>query len=122
MLVRLQATMSDDVGPLRTEDGLTRALATIDELDAELGERPFGDGGAFDMQRLDWFDLRNMLHGRARGHAGRARCAPKAAAPISARTSPGMMPQWRVNQVIRLRGEQPRHRAGARLAASRAAQ
>ena len=61
MLQRLQATMSDDVGPLRTEAKLQRALGTIDELTATLGERPFGDAGAFDMQRLDWFDLRNML-------------------------------------------------------------
>ena len=26
-----------------------------------LGERPVGDGGAFDLRRLDWLDLRNML-------------------------------------------------------------
>ena len=33
MLQRLQATMSDDVGPLRTRDKLERALGTIGELD-----------------------------------------------------------------------------------------
>src|SRR5712672_593272 len=42
MLQRLQATMSDDVGPLRTQAKLQRALGTIDELSKTLGERPFG--------------------------------------------------------------------------------
>jgi succinate dehydrogenase/fumarate reductase flavoprotein subunit len=45
---------------LRTENGLVRALAAIDEMARDVGERPLGDGGAFDMVRLDWFDLRSM--------------------------------------------------------------
>src|SRR4029077_5939218 len=45
MIQRLQATMSDDVGPLRTKDKLARALTTIDELETSLGDRPFGAGG-----------------------------------------------------------------------------
>jgi succinate dehydrogenase/fumarate reductase flavoprotein subunit len=61
MLQRMQAIMADDVGPLRTGPGLSRALAHIGELDRALGEHPFGGGGTFDLQRLDWFDLRNML-------------------------------------------------------------
>jgi succinate dehydrogenase/fumarate reductase flavoprotein subunit len=61
MLLRLQSIMSDDVGPLRTNDVLVRALAAIDGMTRDIGERPLGDGGAFDMVRLDWFDLRNML-------------------------------------------------------------
>ena len=40
------------------------------------------------MQRLDWFDLRNMLQVARAVDAGGARCAPKAAARISARTFP----------------------------------
>src|SRR6185369_3033791 len=47
MLQRLQATMSDDVGPLRTAAKLTRARGTIDELMKMLGDRPFGDAGSF---------------------------------------------------------------------------
>src|SRR5438046_947862 len=43
MLQRLQATMSDDVGPLRTADKLQRALGTIGELTKALGDRPFGE-------------------------------------------------------------------------------
>ena len=39
MIEQLQATMADDVGPFRDAARLTRALSTIDELDAPLGER-----------------------------------------------------------------------------------
>ena len=101
MLVRLQATMSDDVGPLRTGDKLKRALSTIGELDAALGDRPFGNGGAFDMQRLDWFDLRNMLTvARAVTEAAALRTESRGA--HQREDFPEMLPQWRVNQVIRL--------------------
>jgi succinate dehydrogenase / fumarate reductase, flavoprotein subunit len=101
MLVRLQATMSDDVGPLRTADKLKRALATIGELDSELGDRPFGNGGAFDMQRLDWFDLRNMLT-VARTVAQAASLRTESRGAHQREDFPGMLPQWRVNQQIRL--------------------
>jgi succinate dehydrogenase/fumarate reductase flavoprotein subunit len=103
MLVRLQATMSDDVGPLRTGDKLRRALDTIDELTTALGDRPFGDAGAFDMQRLDWFDLRNMLTvARAVTQAAALRTESRGA--HQREDYPEMLPQWRVNQAIRLRG------------------
>jgi succinate dehydrogenase / fumarate reductase flavoprotein subunit len=103
MLQRLQAVMSDDVGPLRTRDGLTRALAAIDTMKHAIGQRPFGDGGAFDMVRLDWFDLRNMLlvaHTVAR--AALARTESRGA--HQREDHPGMLPEWRVNQVARLSG------------------
>ena len=61
MIQQLQATMADDVGPFRDAARLTRALSTIDGLTRTLGARPAGTRGAFDMQRLDWLDLRNML-------------------------------------------------------------
>jgi succinate dehydrogenase / fumarate reductase flavoprotein subunit len=103
MIQRLQATMSDDVGPLRTRDRLARALGTIDELSGALGEVAFGDARKFDMQRLDWFDLRNMLLV--------ARCVTQAALNRTESRGahqredfPEMLPQWRVNQAIRLRG------------------
>jgi succinate dehydrogenase/fumarate reductase flavoprotein subunit len=102
MIQRLQTTMSDNVGPLRTDASLNRALATIDELTRHLGDRPFGDAGKFDMQRLDWFDARNML--------AVARCVTQAAllrtesrGAHQREDSPEMLPQWRVNQTIRLR-------------------
>jgi succinate dehydrogenase/fumarate reductase flavoprotein subunit len=103
MLTRLQARMSDDVGPLRTADGLKRALADIDELHAALGDRPFGDAGPFDMQRLDWFDLRNMLTvARAVTQAASLRTESRGA--HQREDFPEMLPQWRINQAIRLRG------------------
>ncbi len=62
MISRLQTTMSDNVGPIRTGARLSRALDDIGALQAELGELPPGPGAtAFDSQRLEWFDLRNML-------------------------------------------------------------
>ena len=103
MLQRLQAVMSDDVGPLRTKDGLIRALAAIDRMTHDIGERPFGDGGAFDMVRLDWFDLRNMLLvAHTVAMAALARTESRGA--HQREDHPGMLPQWRVNQVVRLSG------------------
>src|SRR5262249_18299851 len=61
MILRLQSIMADDVGPFRTAEKLERAVVRIDDLIAELSERPFGDGQRLDMRRIDWFDLRNML-------------------------------------------------------------
>jgi succinate dehydrogenase/fumarate reductase flavoprotein subunit len=102
LLQRLQAIMADDVGPLRTGAGLARALALIDELDHALGDRPFGGNGAFDLQRLEWFDLRNMLLvARAVTEAALLRTESRGA--HQREDFPGMLPQWRVNQVVRLR-------------------
>jgi succinate dehydrogenase/fumarate reductase flavoprotein subunit len=103
MLLRLQAVMSDDVGPLRTKDGLIRALAAIDGMTRDIGEGPLGDGGAFDMVRLDWFDLRNMLlvaHTVAK--AALARTESRGA--HQREDCPGMLDEWRVNQVVRMSG------------------
>jgi len=103
MLMRLQATMSDDVGPLRTGAKLDRALEVIDELSAALGTRPFGNGGAFDLQRLDWFDLRNMLT-VARMVTKAARLRTESRGAHQREDFPEMLPQWRVNQTIRVNG------------------
>ena len=48
-------------GRCATRPGSNLPSRTIAELTAELGERPAGDAKAFDMRRLEWFDLRNML-------------------------------------------------------------
>jgi succinate dehydrogenase flavoprotein subunit len=104
MLVRLQATMSDDVGPLRTEAKLKRALATIGELSSQLGRRPFGSGGAFDLPRLDWFDLRNMLT-VARSVTQAALNRTESRGAHQREDFPEMQPQWQVNQMIRLGSE-----------------
>jgi succinate dehydrogenase flavoprotein subunit len=105
MVHALQTTMSDDVGPLRTEAGLSRALATIDELTRALGDRPAGDGGPFDLARLDWLDLRNMLL-VARTVATAALARTESRGAHQREDCPDMLDHWRVNQVVRLRGNE----------------
>jgi succinate dehydrogenase/fumarate reductase flavoprotein subunit len=103
MVQTLQQVMADDVGPLRTREKLERALTRIGELGLALGDRPFGDNGAFDMQRLDWFDLRNMLTvARSVTQAALARTESRGA--HQREDFPEMLPQWRVNQIVRLAG------------------
>jgi succinate dehydrogenase / fumarate reductase, flavoprotein subunit len=102
MIERLQAVMAEGVGPFRTAAKLERALAGIGDLTAELGERPFGDGRRFDMRRIDWFDLRNMLVvARVVALAALRRCESRGA--HQREDFPGMLPEWRVNQVARWR-------------------
>ena len=75
----------------------------IDDLTAALGSRPIGDGGAFDMRALDWFDLRNMLTvARVVTQAALARTESRGA--HQREDFPGMLPEWHVNQVARLAG------------------
>ena len=84
MVQTLQATMQDDVGALRSEAKLKRALGHIDRMKKDLGDVPPGDGNGFDMRRIDWFDLRNMLlvarvvaRGRTRAHRDPRRAAAR---------------------------------------------
>ena len=100
MIEKLQQLMADDVGPFRTEAGLRRALAGIDDLAQALGEHPRG-GRAFDLQRLEWFDLRNMLMvARAVALAALSRTESRGA--HQREDHPGMLPQWQLNQQLRL--------------------
>jgi succinate dehydrogenase/fumarate reductase flavoprotein subunit len=106
MIQTLQATMADDVGPFRTQAKLTRALATIDDLAAALGERPAGDGQPFDMRRIDWLDLRNaLLVARIVTEAALKR--PESRGAHQREDFPGMEPEWQVNQTARLSGGRP---------------
>jgi succinate dehydrogenase/fumarate reductase flavoprotein subunit len=75
----------------------------IGELDDALGDRPFGTGGQFDMERLDWFDLRNMLT-VARTVTEAAALRTESRGAHQREDFPEMLPQWRVNQVIRFSG------------------
>jgi succinate dehydrogenase / fumarate reductase, flavoprotein subunit len=103
MAARLQATMADNVGPIRTGTKLTSALDDIAALAAMLGERPFGRGDAFDAERLDWFDLRNMLvvaHAVARS----ARNRTESRGAHQREDFPDTLPQWRVHQRVDLAG------------------
>jgi len=102
MVERLQTVMARDVGPLRTRDGLARALATITDLEHALGDRPAGDGKPFDPVRVDWFDLRNMLLvARVVTQSALARTESRGA--HQREDFPAMADDWRVNQMARWR-------------------
>jgi succinate dehydrogenase / fumarate reductase, flavoprotein subunit len=100
MIARLQAVMADDAGPLRNGARLEQALEAIAEMTGTLGERPIGDGGAFDLRRVEWFDLRNMLlAARAVTMAARARTESRGA--HQREDFPDMHPSWQLNRVVR---------------------
>ncbi len=100
MIQRLQATMADYVGPFRDAARLNRALSTIDELARALGDRPAGSRGAFDMQRLDWLDLRNMLL-VARSVAQSALARTESRGAHQREDHAVTRPEWQVNQKVR---------------------
>jgi succinate dehydrogenase/fumarate reductase flavoprotein subunit len=104
MIARLQAIMADDVGPFRTAAKLNHALAGIAALADELGERPprfAGATGAFDLQRLEWFDLRNMLIvARAVAQSALARTESRGA--HQREDYPKVLPPWLRHQRVRL--------------------
>jgi succinate dehydrogenase/fumarate reductase flavoprotein subunit len=103
MIARLQAVMADEVGPLRTATKLERAVAEIAALAAELGERPPAANGGFDLQRLEWFDLRNMLT-VARAVAQSALQRTESRGAHQREDFPQMLPQWQRHQRVRLAG------------------
>ena len=101
MILALQSTMADDVGPFRTEAKLARALKTIRDMTEALGARPPGNATAFDLTRLEWFDLRNMLT-VAQTVAAAALARAESRGAHQREDFPGMLPDWRLNQVARL--------------------
>jgi len=103
MIARLQAIMADDVGPLRTAAKLQRALADIAALTVELGARPAGRAASFDLERLDWFDLRNMLT-VARAVAQSALNRSETRGAHQREDFPETLPQWRLHQRVDWRG------------------
>jgi succinate dehydrogenase / fumarate reductase flavoprotein subunit len=102
MLETLRAIMADDVGPLRDAARLTRALDRIDELTRALGDRPFGGRTTFDLSRLEWFDLRNMLL-VARVVAASALAREESRGAHQREDFPATAPAWCVNQVVQWR-------------------
>ena len=102
MIARLQAIMEEDVGPFRSQAKLERALIDIDDLMQALGDRPPGNGEKFDLQRLEWFDLRNMLPvARIVAQAALRRTESRGA--HQREDCPGMLSPWQINQLARLR-------------------
>jgi succinate dehydrogenase/fumarate reductase flavoprotein subunit len=102
MVQTLQTVMADDVGPLRRQAGLARALARIDELARQLGPAPPGGGQAFDLRRLEWFDLRNMLQ-VAHVVAAAALARTESRGAHQREDHPEMRPDWTMSQVARWR-------------------
>jgi succinate dehydrogenase/fumarate reductase flavoprotein subunit len=99
MVEKLQATMQDNVGALRTGARLMQALQQIDAMTAALGNEPQGDGGRFDMRRIDWFDLRNMLLvAKSVAQAAAARTETRGAQHRE--DYPETSPDWACNQFI----------------------
>jgi succinate dehydrogenase flavoprotein subunit len=99
LIVRLQAIMADNVGPLRTGAKLRQALTDIAAIGSEAGARPLGRPGAFDLQRLDWFDLRNMLMvARAVAEAALNRTESRGA--HQREDFPHLEPRWQRHQTL----------------------
>jgi succinate dehydrogenase/fumarate reductase flavoprotein subunit len=103
MVAHLQATMADHVGPFRTGAKLGMALDEIAGLTADLGEHPSGHAAAFDLQRLEWFDLRNML---SVAHAVTATALKRTESRGAHQREDfqTMLPQWQVHQRVQWRG------------------
>ena len=101
LLQRLQTTMQRDAGALRNDASLQRALNDISTLDEALGADPAGTPQAFDMQRLDWLDLRNMLL-VARVVAAAALRRTESRGAHRREDFAGTDPAWAVNQVVTL--------------------
>jgi succinate dehydrogenase / fumarate reductase, flavoprotein subunit len=103
LLQHLQSVMQDNVGPLRNAAKLQFALDEIAHLQDAIGETPPGEPGRFDMRRLDWFDLRNMLLvARVVTEAALARQETRGAQQRE--DFPQTSSTWKANQAVTLRG------------------
>jgi succinate dehydrogenase/fumarate reductase flavoprotein subunit len=81
-----------------------RAQTRLAHLTDELGERPQGDGEAFDLERLEWFDLRNMLL-VARTVTEAALARRESRGSHRREDFPAIDPAWAQNQIARLKNE-----------------
>ncbi|MGB7825302.1 MAG: FAD-binding protein, partial [Pseudolabrys sp.] len=109
----LQKTMQDNVGALRDEAKIVAAIDTISLLADELGDTPPGDGNRFDMRRIDWFDLRNMLLvSRVVAEAALARTETRGA--HQREDYPRLSPDWALNQTVELQDARIELSAGPR--------
>jgi len=116
MLQTLQKTMQDNVGALRSEAKIIAALDVIGRLTEELGDTPPGDGNRFDMRRIEWFDLRNMLLvARVVADAALARTETRGAQQRE--DYPQLSSDWAFNQIAGLRGTRIELSGGPRTVA-----
>ena len=104
LIVELQGIMDRYVGPFRTEQGLDTAIAELTRMKEGLGALPPGEGRRFDVERLDWFDARNML--LVAETVARAALARRESRGAHQREDfPTLDARWTVNQTLRLEGE-----------------
>ena len=102
LVVELQALMADNVGPFRTEAKLTFALQRLAQMRRDLGALPAGGGAHYNMVRLDWLDLRNML--LVAQTVVLASLERKESRGAHQREDyPGLVPEWELNQVLSCR-------------------
>jgi succinate dehydrogenase / fumarate reductase flavoprotein subunit len=102
LVVELQALMADNVGPFRTEAKLRLALLRLAQIERELGAFPAGGSAHYNMVRLDWLDLRNML--LVAQTVVLAAIERKESRGAHQREDyPGMLPEWELNQVLSYR-------------------
>jgi succinate dehydrogenase/fumarate reductase flavoprotein subunit len=105
LLQRLQTTMQREAGALRSDASLRRALSEIADIGDKIGGVPAGTAQAFDMQRLDWFDLRNMLLvARVVTTAALRRTESRGAQRREDHAATD--PAWAINQVVTLDDDQ----------------
>jgi succinate dehydrogenase/fumarate reductase flavoprotein subunit len=104
LIQNMQRVMWNDVGPFRTKEKLSRALATFNDMTRQLGELPPNGRHAFDLPRLDWLDLRNMLLvARAVTQAALQRTESRGA--HQREDFPALSAEWEANQVAYLSGD-----------------
>jgi succinate dehydrogenase/fumarate reductase flavoprotein subunit len=58
---RLQRVMWDHAGPFRSADGLTAGREALSTLAAEHADAPVGDAGPFNLELVEWVEMRHML-------------------------------------------------------------
>jgi succinate dehydrogenase / fumarate reductase flavoprotein subunit len=102
-IARLQAIMSEEVGPLRARAGLERALVHLSALAAACEDLPAPVDG-LDAEWLDLHDLRNMrLVAECVARSALQRAESRGAHQRD--DFPDMDPAWRVHQKLRLTAE-----------------
>lgn len=102
LLIELQALMADNVGPFRTEIKLREAVQKLEQMRQELGQVPLAANEHYDMVRLDWLDLRNMLL-VAQAVALAALERKESRGAHQREDFPGLLPEWDLNQVLACR-------------------
>ena len=102
LLIELQALMADNVGPFRTETKLSEAVRQLEQMRLKLGDIPLHGSEHYDMVRLDWLDLRNMLL-VAQAVALAALERKESRGAHQREDYPGLLPEWELNQVLAYR-------------------